>query len=544
MIYKPVIINRYPLVDYSHYPLFDNLPLFCLPMGATIECWHEEDSILNQPSLSTFVLTSNFAEKVYASLLNFYEPISPDNLTTEELKLIGFYQNDEGSLKSSLKGKCLQRIKSICILSLWPFFDQFKHFLVNIFKKFCIDKSPKRFSLESYIFHFMKSIPFPSPERPNIMVNVSHFGDYYAENLLFSTFDDLPIPSNGASFRKLLVNLGSENCLYVMLFVLTEQKILLHSLRLNLLTELAEAIVTMIFPFNWNCPYIPMCPISLSGVLNAPLPFIVGIDSRYFDQFESPSDVVSIDVDTKAIFLTEHKRHLNLKMLPKKEMKVLKEKLDDIYVRIQSSNHRLSNEKDMDARKRFFRQIETEIQDAFLYFMASILKDFRQYLKPIITPKVGATDPTSLFDVEGFLNSRDQNYYDFYLALTKTQMFTKFIEERSLVSDKNVSFAFFDDCIEKVDQNEHLMSRDQPSKLTLIEFDDRTQSNKTVFIAISDLLESSEQEFLYPYLGLFDQDIFSKCVFYFKLSNITFFYFLDSKVNFCNRQISFQKVMI
>lgn len=34
--------------------------------------------------------------------------------------------------------------------------------------------------------------------------------------------------------------------------------------------------------------------------------------------------------------------------------------------------------------------------------------------------------------------------------MVNTQMFSKFIEERSFVSDKDASLAFFDDCAEKV----------------------------------------------------------------------------------------------
>lgn len=502
LTYKPVIIDRYPLKNYPQYSLSDNLPLFCLPMGATIERWPKADASLSQPSLSTFVLTSSLAEKVYASLLNFYEPISPGQLSCEELRLLQYGENPDKSKQLY----SVQRIKSICLLSHYPFFDQFKRFLHFIYNTYCASKEATRFSLEWYIFHFMKSIPFPSPERPNILVNIGL--PQREETLLFSTSDDLPVPLNGASFRKMLLNLGSENCLYVLLFVLTEQKILLHSLRLSVLTELAEALVTMIFPFNWNCPYIPMCPLSLSGVLNAPLPFIVGIDSRYFDQFESPGDVVCIDIDTKAIVLTELKRHLNLNMLPRREMRVLKQTLDHIHDRLRFPNHQLAG--DVEGKNKFLRQVEAEIQDAFLYFMASILKDFRQFLKPITAPKVGATDPTSLFDVEGFIASRDQNYHSFYELLTRTQMFAKFIEERSLVSDKNVSFAFFDECIEKVSHSEQ--DTGQCPKPTLIELDDRNHSNKTVFIALSDLLQCGEESFSYAELGSLDQRIFARLV--------------------------------
>lgn len=58
----------------------------------------------------------------------------------------------------------------------------------------------------------------------------------------------------------------------------------------------------MIFPFHWQCPYIPLCPLALADVLSAPCPFIVGVDSRYFDLYDPPPDVSCVDLDTNTIF--------------------------------------------------------------------------------------------------------------------------------------------------------------------------------------------------------------------------------------------------
>lgn len=46
---------------------------------------------------------------------------------------------------------------------------------------------------------------------------------------------------SGAGFRQLLMNLGPENSLMLLLCVLTEQKLLVHSLRPDVLTAVAEA---------------------------------------------------------------------------------------------------------------------------------------------------------------------------------------------------------------------------------------------------------------------------------------------------------------
>lgn len=78
------------------------------------------------------------------------------------------------------------------------------------------------------------------------------------------------------------------------------------------------------------------------------------------------------------------------------------------------------------------------------------------YLTPISRPidKKNATDLKVLFDVEGFVKSRDRNSQDFYLRFTATQSFIRFIEERSFVSDKNAYDVFFDDCVRKIEDAE------------------------------------------------------------------------------------------
>lgn len=56
----------------------------------------------------------------------------------------------------------------------------------------------------------------------------------------------------------------------------------------------------------------------------------------------------------------------------------------------------------------------------------------------------------NMFCFIGFLKSRDRSNQRFYSLMTKTQMFSRFIEECSFVSDKDASLAFFDECVDKV----------------------------------------------------------------------------------------------
>lgn len=53
------------------------------------------------------------------------------------------------------------------------------------------------------------------------------------------------VSNSGASFLKLLQNLGPENACTLLVAVLTEHKLLLHSLRPDVLTSVSEALVSV-----------------------------------------------------------------------------------------------------------------------------------------------------------------------------------------------------------------------------------------------------------------------------------------------------------
>lgn len=267
--YTPSIIDRYPQEDLDCYQLPESISMFCLPLGSTIECWPKEN-VKVLPHLSTFILTSNSGAKVYGVALMFYENFGLDELdtlTNTELKHLGYFSGFEQINKKLVVNK------AICILSRWPFFDIFEGFLNYLYKSvFRSFKNPLNLPIEVYISHFMMNIPFPSIQRPKIRIQLSQLEE---EQLTLSNpFEETPLPLSGATFVNFIQTLGVENCLNVFIFALTEQKILLHSLRLDVLTSVAEALTSLIFPFHWQCPYIPLTPLRLCDVLNAPLPFI------------------------------------------------------------------------------------------------------------------------------------------------------------------------------------------------------------------------------------------------------------------------------
>uniref|UniRef100_A0A3B4WVT5 DENN domain containing 4C n=1 Tax=Seriola lalandi dorsalis TaxID=1841481 RepID=A0A3B4WVT5_SERLL len=447
-------------------------------MGAKIECWapNTRDPL---PVFSTFVLTISSGEKVYGSAIQFYEPYTADLLSEKQKIQLGLLTTVE---KKMIPNRPVNTNKCICLLSRWPFFESFRKFLMFLYKLSV--SGPHPLPIEKHISHFMHNVSFPSPQRPRILVQLSAH-----DTLNLSQPVCTPLPLSGADYGTLLMNLGSENCATLLHFVLLESKILLHSLRPAVLTGVAEAVVAMIFPFQWQCPYIPLCPLSLAGVLNAPCPFIVGVDSRYFDLYDPPPDVVCVDLDTNTIYLSDEKRHSNWKNLPKKPCKSLINSLSNLHHQLVSVRQTTqeSSAVDMTPIEADFTwhkkktALEMEIQEAFLRFMASILKGYRSYLKPITqAPSEKATAADSLYDLQGFLKSRDRAHQKFYSQLTKTQIFIRFIEECTFVSDKDTGLAFFDDCVEKVITNP--VEGESSEDTRLLELDESQKSEHTVFV--------------------------------------------------------------
>ncbi|XP_065497385.1 C-myc promoter-binding protein isoform X4 [Caloenas nicobarica] len=493
--YKAGLICRYPEEDYESFPLPESVPLFCLPMGATIECW-PSNSKYPLPVFSTFVLTGASAEKVYGAAIQFYELYPEENLTEKQKSQLGLSAAAEGKSDTC---RTVQTNKCICLLSHWPFFDAFKKFLTFLYR-YSIS-GPHVLPIEKHISHFMHKVPFPSPQRPRILVQLSPH-----DNLILSQPVSSPLPLSGGKFSTLLQNLGPENAVTLLVFAVTEHKILIHSLRPSVLTSVTEALVSMIFPFHWPCPYIPLCPLALADVLSAPCPFIVGIDSRYFDLYDPPPDVSCVDLDTNTISQTGDKKAIAWKILPKKPCKNLMNTLSNLYQQLAELQQRpredalmelAMNDYDFNSGKKL-HLLDLEIQEAFLCFMASILKGYRSYLRPITeAPSETATDASSLFELQGFLKSRDRSHQKFYTLMTKTQMFIRFIEECSFVSDKDASLAFFDDCVDKVDM-------DRTGETRLIELDESYKSEHTVFITppeIPHLPNGEEHPLQYSYNG-------------------------------------------
>ena len=150
----------------------------------------------------------------------------------------------------------------------------------------------------------MTSVPFPTFVRPRVQMQIGN------ENIIFSLPVQTPLPlrsvGNETTSVSLLISLSlslslflslylsfsfslsvsthwsllssleADSCLTLLALTLLEQKLVLHSSRPALLTWVGEALRSILFPFAWQCTYIPVCPLAFSSYMQAPVPFIIG----------------------------------------------------------------------------------------------------------------------------------------------------------------------------------------------------------------------------------------------------------------------------
>ncbi len=263
--------------------------------------------------------------------------------------------------------------------------------------------------LEKYLIHLIYDVPFPTHQKPRVLVNLT---DRDSDCLSINLPDDCILPQSAASFIDLLKNFGTDNAINVFLFVLLQRNVMVHSLRRVVLTGVVEALSCIIFPFLWRYSYLPMCPLNLCQLIEAPGSFILGMDSRFFDLFDPPDNVVCVDLDTNTISSSPDRSSITQKILPKRPLAVLRGRLTQLYKEIDDltalykDTGKPLSEQDQRYRRRRVRELDLAIREAFLRFMTSIMHNYKQFLRTVTRrPNQTALDRNlaSFFDCEGFV---------------------------------------------------------------------------------------------------------------------------------------------
>lgn len=95
--------------------------------------------------------------------------------------------------------------------------------------------------------------------------------------------------------------LSIPNIISLFEYVLAESKIILLSSHTAMLHLASMAIANLLYPFKWAGVFIPVLPARLVQTIEAPCPYIVGIERRYEPTDYPEDDYVLVDLDNDMI---------------------------------------------------------------------------------------------------------------------------------------------------------------------------------------------------------------------------------------------------
>lgn len=79
------------------------------------------------------------------------------------------------------------------------------------------------------------------------------------------------------SFKTLFRKLKIVNIIKIVKYIILEKQIIIFSSAPGETASLTEALLHLIFPLTWGCIYIPFMPLEMWEILNAMMPYIIGM---------------------------------------------------------------------------------------------------------------------------------------------------------------------------------------------------------------------------------------------------------------------------
>ncbi|EXJ59441.1 uncharacterized protein A1O5_12066 [Cladophialophora psammophila CBS 110553] len=153
--------------------------------------------------------------------------------------------------------------------------------------------------LERYVAALCLEAPSPLSSKTQVQISIREL-QLYAKK---EAANELP-GSRTTDLYPLFRALTIPNIILLLEYVLSESRIILLSTHVAMLQLVSKAILELIWPFEWTGIYIPVLPSRLVQALDAPCPYICGIDRNY-EKYDLPDDdYVLVDLDKNELYST------------------------------------------------------------------------------------------------------------------------------------------------------------------------------------------------------------------------------------------------
>ncbi|XP_043944090.1 DENN domain-containing protein 5B-like isoform X2 [Protopterus annectens] len=327
--FKSKVLAHYPQnVEWNPFDQ-DAVNMLCMPKGLSFRTQADN----RDPQFHSFIITREDGSRTYGFVLTFYEEVTCKQICTAMQTLYQMHNaeqyssvcassscsmdslassSDEGDATSlsklhrydtyDISKDTLYVSKSICLITPLPFTQACKRYLTQFYTAIT-SQQPPPLPLESYIYNILYEVPLPPPGR-----SLKFYGVY--DSIICQRPGPHELPLLDFSLRELFEQLGLDHIIQLFTCVLLEMQILLYSQDCQRLMTVADCITALLFPFQWQHVYVPILPASLIHFLDAPVPYLMGLQSKEGtdrSKLELPQEanLCFVDIDNHFIELPE-----------------------------------------------------------------------------------------------------------------------------------------------------------------------------------------------------------------------------------------------
>ncbi|KAF9351173.1 hypothetical protein BGX26_010761 [Mortierella sp. AD094] len=355
--FSPVVTCRYPETDWEDAEAFPpHLPMFCFPGELSFKLQSERPAT----TYHSFVMTQETGNRSYAMCVTLYERLpksmqqqfdvlcqrwTRSQMTESEVEYVKVLKSKINTEKSQLQSlrdrlreeRTLGRLQLIldfkreiveteeklslledqmkpweklfveaedvwiprCVglVSAVPYHYLLRDWLLAVVVACSggIDHPGMSLSslrLERYVRNIIHDVSVPPFGKLEIAITVNNRLIYASRPALNS----VPIVKN-FSLYPLFRCISAEDIVTLIEVMLSEGKIIFVSSHMGMLTLASESILYLFFPLYWQGVYIPILPAALMTCLQAPVPYIIGVERSCCDSDFPPEDACIVDLD-------------------------------------------------------------------------------------------------------------------------------------------------------------------------------------------------------------------------------------------------------
>uniref|UniRef100_A0A8C9XS98 DENN/MADD domain containing 5B n=1 Tax=Sander lucioperca TaxID=283035 RepID=A0A8C9XS98_SANLU len=312
--FKSKVLVHYPESTDRNPFNKDAVNMLCMPRGLSFRT--QADRL--DPQFHSFTMSFDDGTRSYGFVHTFYEEVTGAQIITAMQTLYQMHHVEHHSASSVSSPSSssssasspstsssfdpardtLYVSKAICLLTPLPFLQAARQFLSQLHQAVTSHTAPP-LPIESYIHNILYEVPLPPPGRSLRFHGVQ--GPIVCQR---PGPGELPLGEYplGEAFSLL----GVDNMVQLITCVLLETQVLLCSQDYQRLMTVAEGVTTLLFPFQWQHIYLPIVSAPLHHLLDAPVPFLLGIQRREGAQRSSlhlphEANLCFVDIDNRCV---------------------------------------------------------------------------------------------------------------------------------------------------------------------------------------------------------------------------------------------------